>query len=65
MIAAVEEMMVKRRGFPRFAELDKFLIPLYRDRPKGKTLADVYPRIIDWFAKSRGEEEKWSRGVRR
>jgi Domain of unknown function (DUF4932) len=50
MISAVEEMMIKRRGFPRFAELDKFLIPLYKNRARGATLADLYPQIIDWFA---------------
>lgn len=49
MIRAVEEMMIKRRGFLRFAEFDQFLLDRYLHRPKGKTLADLYPQIIDWF----------------
>jgi hypothetical protein len=51
MIAAVDKMMTERRGFPQFAELDKFLIDLYKNRKKGTTLADLYPQIIEWFEK--------------
>lgn len=46
----VENMMVNYRGFKKFAEFDQFLVPLYRDRPSGKTLAGLYPQIIQWFA---------------
>ncbi len=49
MIAAVEKMMVESRAFPRFAEFDKFLIDLYVNRESGETLADIFPKIIDWF----------------
>ena len=51
MISAVERMMTQSRAFPRFAEFDKFLVDLYINRAKGKTLADLYPRIIEWFEK--------------
>ena len=51
MITAVEQMMTRSRAFPRFAEFDKFLIKLYVNRAKGKTLADLYPQIIEWFEK--------------
>lgn len=51
MIAAVEKMMMLSRAFPRFAEFDRFLIDLYVNREKGKTLADLYPKIIEWFEK--------------
>lgn len=51
LIAPVDQMMVKGRGFPRFAEFDAFLVDLYRNRGKGQTIADLYPRIIEWFEK--------------
>lgn len=52
MIAAVEQMMTVRRGFPMFTEFDKFLVNLYRNRPPGKTIAALYPDIIAWFEKN-------------
>jgi hypothetical protein len=52
LIAAIDEMMTKRRGFPQFAKLDKFLIDLYKNRKSGQTLADLYPDIIEWFEKN-------------
>lgn len=51
MIAAVERMMTERRGFPKFAEFDRFLVDLYRTRKKGQTVADLFPEIITWFEK--------------
>lgn len=51
MIANVERMMTDRRGFPRFEAFDKFLVELYRKREPGRTLADLYPQIIEWFGK--------------
>ena len=54
LIGAVDDMMTKSRGFPRFAAFDAFLVGLYRDRQEGQTLADLYPAIIGWFA---GENE--------
>ena len=52
MIAAVDQMMTNRRGFPMFAQFDKFLVNLYRTRPPGTTIADLYPQIIAWFEKN-------------
>jgi hypothetical protein len=49
MIARVERMMVERRGFPRFHEFDRRLIELYRNRAPGETVADLFPKILDWF----------------
>jgi len=45
-------MMTNRRGFPMFAQFDKFLVNLYRTRPPGTTIADLYPQIITWFEKN-------------
>ncbi len=52
MIASIDRMMVQNRGFIRFREFDAFLIDLYRERKSGKTLADLYPEIIEWFEKN-------------
>ena len=52
----VEEMMVRYRGFKKFAEFNQFLVPLYQNRPAGTTVADLYPQIIQWFA-SQTEEK--------
>lgn len=52
MIAAVDRMMTKGRGFPQFEEFDKFLVALYRNHRPGQTLADLYPQIIEWFEKN-------------
>ena len=51
MIAAIDEMMTKRRGFPQFADFSKFLVNLYRSRKPNQTIADLYPQIIEWFEK--------------
>lgn len=52
MIALIGEMMTKRRGFPMFAEFDKFLVDLYSSRKSNQTIADLYPQIIEWFEKN-------------
>jgi len=52
MIAAVDNMMTNRRGFPMFTEFDKFLVNLYRTRPPGTTIDDLYPQIIAWFERN-------------
>lgn len=52
MIASVERMMTTRRGFPMFGEFNKFLVTLYRTRPAGVTVADLYPQIIGWFERN-------------
>jgi Domain of unknown function (DUF4932) len=44
-----ENFMVKRRGFTKFAEFNRFLMGIYTKRPEGKTVADLYPQIIKWF----------------
>lgn len=49
LISQTETMMVESRGFTKFAEFDRFLIPLYIDRKKGQILADLYPEIVSWF----------------
>lgn len=54
LIGAVDEMMSKRRGFPKFAAFDKFLVELYRNRQPNQTLADLYPQIIEWFERENG-----------
>ena len=51
LIKAVDDMMTRRRGFPRFAAFDAFLVDLYRRRKEGQTVADLYPQIIEWFEK--------------
>jgi hypothetical protein len=56
LIAAIDEMMTKRRGFPQFEKLDKFLIPLYKNRKPGQTLSDLYPNIIEWFEQNNPKE---------
>ena len=38
------------RGFTRAGEFHQFLVELYRSRPEGATVADLYPQIVDWFA---------------
>ena len=52
MIANIDRMMTDRRGFPQFEAFDKFLVNLYRTREPGRTLADLYPQIIEWFEKN-------------
>jgi Domain of unknown function (DUF4932) len=52
MIASIDRMMKERRGFPQFTAFDKFLVDLYRNRKSGKTVADLYPQIIEWFEKN-------------
>jgi hypothetical protein len=52
MIAAIDRMMTKSRGFPQFEAFDKFLVDLYRGRKPDQTLADLYPQIIEWFEKN-------------
>jgi len=40
-----------RRGFRLFTKFTDQLIQLYKNRPKGKTIADLYPEILDWCEK--------------
>jgi len=50
LIERVERMMVNSRGFLQFRPFDTFLMDLYKSREGRTTLADLYPRIIEWFA---------------
>jgi hypothetical protein len=58
LIEPVDQMMVKGRGFPRFAAFDAFLVDLYRNREKGQKIADLYPRVIAWFEKENAAAPK-------
>ncbi|HET9886849.1 MAG TPA: DUF4932 domain-containing protein [bacterium] len=55
LIQIVDDMMAKRRGFPRFAVFDAYLLDLYRTRQANQTIADLYPRIIEWFERENAE----------
>jgi hypothetical protein len=52
MIASIDRMMTKGRGFPQFEAFDRFLVNLYRSRKRGQTVADLYPQIIEWFERN-------------
>jgi hypothetical protein len=52
LITKLEQTMVRGRSFIRFKEFNRFLIDIYRNRDDGKTIADSYPWIIDWFEKN-------------
>lgn len=54
LIEQVEQIM-ERRGFLRFRDFNKFLVQLYVNRPHGRTIADLYPDILDWFAAQRSK----------
>ena len=49
LFSNVETTMVKRRGFYRFTDFNRYLIGLYQTRKSGTTLADLYPQIVAWF----------------
>ena len=38
------------RGFLRSPEFHEYLVELYRNRPEGTKVADLYPDIVEWFA---------------
>jgi len=40
-----------RRGFRLFTKFTDHLIELYKTRPAGKTIAELYPEILDWCEK--------------
>jgi hypothetical protein len=64
-IEIVDQMMTKGRGFPRFAAFDSSLVDLYRNRKTGETIADLYPRIIEWFEKENAAAARASGDRRR
>lgn len=49
LIARNARQQANGRGFLRSEELHPFLVDLYRSRPEGTTVADLYPQIVDWF----------------
>lgn len=49
LIDMVERDMKDYRGFKKFPEFNQFLVSLYKERG-GKTIADCYPEIMEWFA---------------
>lgn len=53
MLANLDRFMVERRGFTGFASFNAFLVDLYRDRPAGQTIEDLYPQILAWFEAQR------------
>lgn len=52
LIERVERMMVERRGFRQFAAFDQALLALYRGRQPQQPVAELYPRIIEWFERN-------------
>ncbi|MEN9298690.1 MAG: hypothetical protein RLZZ429_1003 [Bacteroidota bacterium] len=40
------------RGFIKFKDFNSMLLELFKTRDKNETLADLYPRIIEWFQKN-------------
>lgn len=42
--------MRESRGFTLYPEFADHLVELYRSRPEGTTIADLYPQIIAWVA---------------
>jgi len=59
LVRIVDNMMTGRRGFPRFAAFDAFLVDQYRHREAGRTVADLYPRIIEWFERENAANVSW------
>lgn len=49
MLADLDAFMSQRRGFVGFPEFNAFLVDLYRTRPEGRAVEDLYPQILDWL----------------
>lgn len=64
IVKAVDDMMTGTRGFPRFRAFDAFLVELYRRRAAGQTVADLYPRIVEWFEMENAAAGQDPRGAR-
>lgn len=52
LIEELNPTMEEGRGFIRFTEFNAFLLNAYRNRKNGETIADLYPAIIAWFART-------------
>jgi len=48
--ARVEKQMVEWRGFLKFREFNQKMLELYRNRPQGKKVYELYPEILAWSA---------------
>lgn len=48
--ARVEKQMVEWRGFLKFREFNQKLLELYRNRPAGKKVFELYPDMLAWAA---------------
>jgi hypothetical protein len=50
MLAGLDKTMgPEGRGFRQSPRFQRFLVDLYRSRPAGATVADLYPKIVEWF----------------
>jgi hypothetical protein len=47
LISVIEKKQVEK-GFFRFAEFNSYVIDIYKNRKKGKVIADLYPFIVKW-----------------
>jgi hypothetical protein len=48
VINDITERQMMQRGFPRFSAFNKKLDELYAARLKDETVADLYPKILNW-----------------
>jgi hypothetical protein len=53
-VAESVERLMMARGFPQYPALSRFIMPLYRDRRAGQTVADLFPDIVGWFEDNNG-----------
>lgn len=50
LLAELDSVMgPEGRGFRQSPRFNRFLVELYRSRPAGTTIADLYPKIVEWF----------------
>jgi hypothetical protein len=49
LIGRIERSMVRGRSFVKFEEFNRHLIDLYKNRANDRTVADLYPQILEWF----------------
>lgn len=52
-VESIERLMVAR-GFPQYPAFSRFVVPLYQNRPAGRTVADLFPDIVAWFEDNNG-----------
>ncbi len=49
LIADMETRQMEVRGFRKFRIFNQYLIKIYKNKPEGQTIADLYPLIVKWF----------------